>query len=177
MDRYFYLILCLYVLLIWLIILCLRPDLKKELILTSIFGGIAGLLAELWYFKDYWRPKGIFLNQPFIEDFIVGFCIAGIASTVFDVVFGMRNIKKNAHQYVLSVELFIIGVTGLILFSNLFTLNSEILSIAEFLFFASIIVYKRVDLIRSAFFSGLLTMLIIFPVYFISLNWITPNFF
>lgn len=176
MDRYFYVILCLYWLSVWIIILLLRRDLKKELVLTGLIGGLAGMLAEIWYFKDYWHPPGIFMAEPMIEDFVVGFGVAGVSSTIFDFLSDTVNVKRFSTRRLQTGLYFISGALVLIFLYHL-RLNSEIVSMAVFLFFSTLICITRKDLLKPSIYTGLISLVLILPFYFIFLNWVTPEFF
>lgn len=96
MDRYTYLFISLFLFIPWFIIIFKRPDLRRKVIKTSLIGGVAGLIANFWYFRDYWRPPSLFGNTVIsIEDFLFGFLITGIATSIYDTVFNRKYVKKH----------------------------------------------------------------------------------
>ncbi len=177
MDKYIYLIWALLLGIIWLVIIAIRKDLVRKMIKPSLLGGIMGILAEFWYFKDYWRPPSI-LGQGVasIEDFLVGFFITGIAVSIYDMVFGFKNISgKKPHRLFFSL-LFVLGISSLMILNIWVGINSILVSEAAFLLCTIIIILMRKDLLRPALMSGLLMVLVILPIYVLLFDVLSPNF-
>lgn len=96
MDRYTYLFISLFLFIPWFIIIFKRPDLRRKVIKTSLIGGVAGLIANFWYFRDYWRPPSLFGNTVIsIEDFLFGFLITGISASIYNTAFNKKYVKKH----------------------------------------------------------------------------------
>lgn len=177
MEKYTYLLLSLYLLFVWLIIfLFLKKESRKILIKTSIVGGLAGLIAELWYFKDYWHPPSLFNNTISLEDFLFGFAFTGIAATIYEVIFKKENKKYGKGHKIIFIILFVIGVFSLLLFNNLLKINSIFVSSLAFLIFSLIMVFIRKDLAMRFIMSGILSLLVIIPIYVLLFNFIFPAY-
>lgn len=176
MDQYFYILLDGILIITWLIILFLRRDLKKKLFTCSLLGGIMGILSELWYLKDYWRPLSFSGGYTIIEDFLFGFTIVGISATIYDVIFKYKNIKKERNKLIESILLFSLSFLFLLLLNNIYKINSIIVSSILFIICSLIIIAVRKDLLKQSFISGLLLVLFILPIYFILLNYFSPQY-
>lgn len=52
------------------VIYSVRTELRQMILRLSFVGGFMGLIAEYWYFKDYWRPPNLLgVTRVSIEDF------------------------------------------------------------------------------------------------------------
>ena len=177
MDRYLYLILSLILLSTWGGIFWLREDLRKKMIRASFIGGVAGILAELWYFTDYWRPPtltGIATISP--EDFILGFAVTGIAMTIYDVVLQTTDSAgERPHRRAFFI-LFLCGLASLLIFGTFLKFNSCIVSEAAFIAAALVMCVMRPDLLKVSLISGALLGLIGFILYLILFTWLAPEF-
>jgi len=46
------------------------------MIKVGAVGGLMGVIAEVWYFRDYWRPPTLFGEGVVgFEDYIIGFAL------------------------------------------------------------------------------------------------------
>jgi len=110
MDRYSYLLISVFLFCIWWLIFRFKSEFRSRLFKASLFGGIAGLLAEFWYFKDYWHPPSL-LGQSviLIEDVLFGFFITGVAATIYDFIFTLRFIQIEKKRKIFFGILFLIG--------------------------------------------------------------------
>jgi len=170
---YSYLILGLLFLIIWTIFFLWRKDTRKEMILISIFFGIAGLLVEAVYIQDWWRPITITGTLIGIENFLFGFVIGGISSVIYEGVFRKR--VKEIRNKKLKLKYFGLLLPGIFLGSfYLLNLNTFISLILAFSIPTLIIYIKRKDLIKDSLISGLLVLGISIIVYTI-LELITPG--
>lgn len=94
-NQYSYLIGSLLFILIWLVFFLRRKDTRKEMLIISLLFGIAGLLSQIIYINDWWKPLTITATSIGIEDFLFGFSIGGISSVVYEHLFSKRvKIKK-----------------------------------------------------------------------------------
>jgi hypothetical protein len=174
--QYSYLIGCLSLLFIWSILYFFRKDTKKEILITSILFGIAGLFVDPIYSSDWWNPLTITNTLSGIESFIFGFSVAGIASVIYEETFYKKlNVKKDIKKInpkLLIISLFLAGL----FFGCYFILkwNSFYSSFPAFLIPVIFIWIKRKDLIVDSVFSGFLLMIISFVFYFIP-ELITPG--
>jgi len=178
MDKYIYLLLSLLLLFIWLaFFFLLKNEFRKIIIKTSIVGGLTGLIAEFWYFKDYWHPPSLFGNTKIsLEDFLVGFAFTGIALTVYKVFFKKENKRYEKEHRIIFFIFFVIGIFSLLLFNNLLKINSIFVSSFAFLAISLIMVIIRKDLIVQSIMSGTLSLLIIIPIYGLLFNFLSPAY-
>lgn len=180
--QYSYLIGDLLFIFVWLAFFLLRRDTRKEMFVISLIFGVAGPLSQIVYLNDWWRPLTITATSLGIEDFLFGFSIGGISAVIYEHLFQKRvkigkiNKSKEKKRNV-NFSLTIILIP-LIFYGGFFILkmNTFISSIFAFIIPTIIIYTKRKDLIKNSFFSGILTMLIMFLVYQI-IEMIIPSFF
>lgn len=175
--QYTYLIWTLIFLLIWLFLYWWRKDIRKEILIISIFFGFAGILSEIVYIQDWWQPLTITGTLIGIEDFFIGFFIGGVASVIYEEVYKKRILLKKRLKF---VDLNLISI--FILFAALFfgsfyvfKINSFYASIIAFGISIFFILLKRNDLIIDSIISGVLMLIIGSCVYFI-LIFLQPGF-
>lgn len=178
MDRYVYLLLSLYVLAIVALICWLRADLRSIALRTSFIGGVAGLISEYWYLKDYWRPPSILRGGPLsVEDFLFGAGITGLGATIFKAVVAKRFSGIGGEKRLpLLVLLFVAGVASLVIFTNGLHYNSIFVSSLAFLASAGVMAAIRSDLSIPCVGSGLLLVAAILPAYVVLFDVVSPNF-
>ncbi|MBI5155808.1 hypothetical protein HZA45_00885 [Candidatus Peregrinibacteria bacterium] len=177
MDHYLYFILSLILLFLWGMIFWLRADLRKKMIRASSIGGVAGILAELWYFTDYWKPPTLFgIASISPEDFIVGFAITGIAMTAYDIVMHTTDRAGERPRQRAFLMLFLGGLFSLLIFGTGMKLNSCIVSEAAFIGAALIMCILRPDLLKVSLLSGVLLGILGFILYFFLFSWLAPEF-
>lgn len=178
MDKYTYLLLSLFLLAVWFVVfLFLKNEARKILVKASIVGGLAGLIAEFWYFKDYWYPPSLFGNTKIsLEDFLFGFAFTGIAATICKVIFRKESKKYIKGHKIIFFIFFVIGVFSLLLFNNLLKINSILVSSFTFLTLSFITVFIRKDLVVQSIMSGILSLLVIIPIYVLLFNFISPSY-
>lgn len=156
---------------VWLLLFVARKDLRKQMLLVSFLGGLAGPLSELYYLQDYWRPLLFTGWKIGIEDFLFGFFIAGIAAVFYEEVFGKRFAKRKTRKnnflwlVIPLLALFTITFNGLFFLG----LNSIYASIIGFLLIALLMIIFRRDLWFDAVMSGLLVGTFMFVGYLILL--------
>jgi hypothetical protein len=166
MDTITYFLIGALLLLPWAVIYFFKPALRKKMLKTSIMGGLAGFIAEYWYFKDYWHPPTL-LGQTVVsfEDFLFGFTITGLSVTIYQVFFPVTTERTEKNRKKLFGIMFLCGVAAMMILNVLLKYNSIIVSCICFVCFTLLMMYIRPDLMGQAFFSGLLTLLVILPVY------------
>lgn len=177
MDTYTYLLISLLLFVPWLTIYSYGKGLRKKMLKVSIMGGLAGFIAEYWYFKDYWHPPTL-MGQSIIsiEDFLFGFTIMGIAVSVYEFVFSIKKQSVYKNRRKLFGRMFLVGVLSLMLFNIVLGINSIIVSCAVFAAFTIFILFLRPDLLLQAVTSGVLTVAIVLPVYALLFNVINPAY-
>ncbi|MCK4649850.1 hypothetical protein KAT36_01325 [Candidatus Pacearchaeota archaeon] len=160
---------------IWLALFLYRKKFRKEMLTMSIIIAPLGPISQLFYLRDYWNP--IYLLTIFnigIEDILFSFLIGGIASVIYEEFFikKFKRTKKESGNNV--IILAIIGMVFFIVLNLIFKINSIYASSIGFLIIASVILFKRKDLIKNAIVSGILVTFIMFIFYSIYTT-IFPN--
>lgn len=180
--QYTYLIGVMIVLTLWLILFLYRKDTRKEMLIISLFFGVAGSLVEMIHVLDWWRPLTITNTTVGIEDFLFGFGIGGIASVIYEHVFNKRvkikKVKEIKEQKRNINFLFLLALLFILFFGGffIFNLNSFEAMLVSFIIPILIIYIKRKDLIKDSLVSGILVLMASIIGYHI-LNLITPGFF
>jgi peptidoglycan/LPS O-acetylase OafA/YrhL len=155
--QYIYLTINIILLPIW-IMLFLRKDTRKEMLVISLIAGILGIFAEIIYTKDWWNPITITGGAIGVETFLFGFLISGISSVIYMVFFREKLKKTKPLKKNLKKALLIIILGCAIFFGGyyLFRLNSFIATLLSFGVLTIIILFKRRDLIKNSIISGLM---------------------
>ncbi len=180
--QYTYLIGVMIVLTLWLILFLYRKDTRKEMLIISLFFGVAGSLVETIHVLDWWRPLTITNTTVGIEDFLFGFGIGGIASVIYEHLFNKRvkikKVKEIKEQKRNINFLFLLALLFILFFGGffIFNLNSFEAMLVSFIIPILIIYIKRKDLIKDSLVSGMLVLIASIIGYSI-LNLITPGFF
>lgn len=172
--QYTYLVLGILLFLIWIILYLYRKDLRKEILIISLLFGLGGILSEFVYITDWWRPLTITKTLIGLEDFLFGFSVGGIATSIYKTIFKkkikfMKRINKKTR------DIFIIFIILFFGTFYIFKINSFYSSIIAFSASTLYIWIKRKDLIPSSIFSGFF-MLIIGTLIYSILNLIYPGF-
>lgn len=166
MDTVTYLLIGALLLLPWAVIYLLKPSLRKMMLKTSVMGGLAGFIAEYWYFKDYWHPPSLLGNTVIsIEDFLFGFTVTGLSVSIYMVFFPGITEKRAKNRRKLFGAMFLCGVAAMMVLNILLGYNSIIVSCACFIFFTAFMLALRPDLMVQALLSGVLMVVVILPVY------------
>jgi hypothetical protein len=59
-----------------------RRDLLRPMLALAVIGAAWGPVSEHWFFRDYWRPPGVF-GDPWLEDVLFGAGVAALAVGVY----------------------------------------------------------------------------------------------
>ncbi|WP_297334973.1 lycopene cyclase domain-containing protein [Algoriphagus sp.] len=153
---------------------------KSGMVKVGFIGGIMGVIAEVWYFRDYWRPPTLFADGGIvgIEDFIIGFALFGVggyihtAYTKRKIDFEREEPAKNFHFFIL----FLLGSGSLTLFSIGLGFHSGYVTFITFFLLSVYIWIQRPDLIGISIQSAFLTLGISFVIYLINFNLLFPDF-
>ena len=177
MDTCTYLLITLLLMLPWLLLYNTKKGVRKKMLKASVMGGLSGFIAEYWYFNDYWQPPTL-LGQSVIsiEDFLFGFTITGISVSIYECTFAVKMVHSFANQRKLFGLLFLTGITFMMVFNVMLGINSIIVSCLAFIFFTIIMITIRFDLLKQAVLSGILTLLIVIPVYTLLFDVINPGY-
>ena len=175
LDTFTYLLIPALLFIPWGILYMLKKDIRKKMLKTSVMGGLAGCIAEYWYFKDYWHPPTV-LGQASIcpEDFLFGFTITGLSVAVYESVFAVKVLKTGKNRKRLFGKLFLAGVAAMIVFSIVLHVNSIVVSNGCFLVFSAVMITLRPDLFKQAVLSGFLMLCIVIPIYAVLFDVINP---
>lgn len=146
------------------------------MLLTSFAGGFAGVLSEIWYFRDYWRPPTLVNGYSQLEDFLFGFVIVSISSSIYDFVFSRTLIKEKKPRLGIATGLFLLGLVGLIGLSDLLKYNSLLVSSFIFIFISVVVVFIRRDMAGKALVTGLFLMLAALLIYSVLFCFLSPSY-
>ena len=175
--QYTYLIWTAIFFLIWLTLYLWRKDFRKEMIFISVPFGFAGILSQIIYTQDWWRPLTITNTLIGIEDFFIGFFIGGIAAVIYEVIY-KKKIRLRKKIDLRNLKLMYLCLTlAVILFGSfyLFKINSFYSSIIALVIPIGILLIRRKDLIINSFMSGILVLVIGTLVYLL-LQILQPGF-
>ncbi|MBI4054002.1 MAG: hypothetical protein HY397_01590 [Candidatus Doudnabacteria bacterium] len=176
--QYAYLVGLVFFLGVWLVLFFLRGDLRKEMIIMSFLTAPLGF-TQPFYFRDYWRPSyawGDMANGVGIENILFGFVMGGIAAVIYEEIFGKKYAKRRLplHPYwMLGFVAF--GIAWMFIGTQVLGFNSMYTTIAILLAVGMFILVFRHDLIRDAFFSGLLVGGLMFVFYLFFFTPLFPN--
>jgi hypothetical protein len=177
-DKFAYLCLALLYMVPWLIIYQRTPW-KKGMIKVGLVGGVMGVVAEVWYFHDYWRPPMVLAEGlPGIEDFIIGFAMFGVGGYIYSA-FTKREIDVEQQTSTKNRDFFflwLVGCISLTLFSLVLGIHSGYVTFITFMALAAYIWVQRPDLIRLSLYSGLATLAIVMVIYYFNFGILFPDF-
>lgn len=178
-PKYSYLLFASLSLIPWLLLYLYRKDLRREMLITSVFLAVFGILAEyMWYTKDWWHPPTITGTVIGIEDLILGFGAGGVAAVLYKEIFHKAIYKYGNFkfsQWVLVLPLLLTFAVMHILFAyfGIFSFWANIIGFAVGLVLMSLL---RPDLEAEALEGGLFVTLLAVPIYWIIVllfpNWI-----
>lgn len=177
-DKYAYLCLALMYMIAWVIVYLKNPW-KKGMIKVGAVGGLMGIVAEVWYFRDYWRPPTLFGEGIVgIEDYIIGFALFGVGGYIHssftkkEIDYSRQTKAKNREFF----YLFLIACASLTVFSIGFGIHSGYVTFLTFFILSIYIWIQRPDLIRLSLISAFATLGITLLIYFINFNVLFPHF-
>jgi len=96
---YVYLILTAPYLLLWVLFLILRRDLRKKLLFSSIFASLLGI-SEILFIPEYWAPQFQtipILKDLFLETILFTFFLGGVVAIFYQILFNEKkfNLRIN----------------------------------------------------------------------------------
>lgn len=177
MEHYVYLLLSVPFLVGTVIIYWLRADLRSLLLKVGLFGGIAGVLAELWYFVDYWQPltllgKGVIS----IEDFLAGASIAALSAALYPAVTGTSAPRLSRHGWRTVAVLFFVGLAAMLIGVNGLGWNSVAVSMTIIFLLAVFMIIRRPALWKPALMTGFSFVLLGGLTYFLLFGVLSPGY-
>lgn len=176
--KYAYLLLCVALLLCLGALLAFRRDLRATALRTGSLGGLAGLVSEAFYFRDYWRPPSLVgVAKISLEDFLFGFAITGLSAIVYACVCKRRLAPGTfASRHKLFGLFFVIGLGCMVVFNVLLGINSIVVSSLAFVLAAAVICLLRPDLLRPALYSAGIITLGLIAIYFVLFVVMFPDY-
>lgn len=177
-DKYAYLSMSVLYMLAWTLIYLKNPW-KRGMVKVGLIGGIMGVFAEYWYFRDYWRPPTLFGHGIVgFEDYIIGFALFGVGGYIHssftkeEIDYERQPTPKNLDFFFL----FLIGCGSLTLFSVILGFHSGYVTFLTFFLLSAYIWLQRPDLIRISIISAFATLSISLAIYYINFNLLFPHF-
>lgn len=168
MEKYGYLILTIPFLVVLGWIYIRRPDLRHSILKVGIIGGIVGLISELWYFQDYWRPDTLFgFGIPSLEDFLFGFGVIGLGAMLPIYVLKLTWPKKRDGRRKRILALALGALLAMVVLTSVLKVNSIVTSYIIFLVITAIGLIKRPWLWKSMLISAVSLVLLGAIVYWI----------
>ena len=160
------------------VIYSVRTELRQTVNRLFFVGGFMGLVAEYWYFQDYWRPPTLLgVARISVEDFLFGVGAVCLGSVIYKFVFRVKYLDSiYPKRYVLLCIYFVLGYSSMIIFNGLLNINSIFVSSIAFLVIAGWMILLRKDLLVPSLLSGLLLSLFALMVYLILFDMLSPNF-
>ncbi|MGH2687366.1 MAG: lycopene cyclase domain-containing protein, partial [Actinomycetota bacterium] len=158
-----------------------RPDLRGPLVKISLVGAAAGLVSELWYYRDYWRPPTVLdatgrLGWPSPEDVLFGFTVAGVGFAANKVAFRRHLVEGAPRRYPHTAGLALAGLAALVVGTNLLGINSILVSSGAFVAAALVMAAVRRDLLRPALEAGALLVATVLPIYLVLFDVLAPRY-
>lgn len=157
---------------LWIILLMIRKAHRHIMILVGLYVVLLAIPLEfIWFLKDYWNPlKYISVFEFTFQESIFAFFIGGIVSTIYIVPY-----TDNRHFIIINFLLPIgILIISMLLFTNIFRLNSIYSCDIGFGLTTLMILYRKPILIKKSILSGFLMMVISIIGYTILLT-VYPN--
>uniref|UniRef100_UPI003F499386 lycopene cyclase domain-containing protein n=1 Tax=Actinomadura sp. CA-154981 TaxID=3240037 RepID=UPI003F499386 len=144
----------------------------------GMLGGLAGLAAELFYFRDYWRPPSLTGTATFSpEDFFAGFGITALSFMVYPLLARQKfEQSNNSTGKRLYAGFFVVGTIALCFGSLIMGINSVLISSVAWLCFSAVMLVIRRDLIRVAAVSAGAVTGYFLVVYLLLFNIVAPEF-
>jgi hypothetical protein len=123
-------------------------------------GGVAGLVAEIFYVRDYWRPIGIVPGFPtIIEDFMFAFAITALSAVLYSFISGRKLIVSHTPKRKQFAALFLFGLTSMLICNVWLGMWSIIVSSLIFIIISIYILMQRRDLRTAALVTSILVTL------------------
>jgi len=162
---------------LWLFLFFYRKDLRREILLCSLLFAVMSPISDYVYISDYWHPQTFItlfkyhgIAEPLLEDFLFGFFIGGIATSIYEEFWGKKYAKRinRKHHWRAFIPFACAFVFLFLLVTvKVFGINSMHASALVFFICALVMVIFRKDLWLDALMSGLLTGLVMFLGYLI----------
>lgn len=177
-DRYAYLIGALFLSAVLVVVLLTRRDLRMPALKVGMLGGLAGIVGEVFYYRDYWHPPAVLGTGSFLyEDFIFSFAITALSFAAYPVffryAFGPRATYRRRHR--LYLAFFVFGMGGMLV-SIFFPINTIFVSAALFILFGAIMLASRRDLLVPSLCATAVLLLVVLFSYIVFFDILFPEF-
>ncbi len=146
-----------------IILLVLRPDLRRQVLLPALCFVPLGPIAERAFFKDYWSfqpilPKFVLFGADvYIEDLLFAFVSVGIMAAIFDVIFRKRTVQgAYKPRLLVAVILSVLQILVILFLPGWIGLNSIFAAGLGAVLCALVIVLIRRDLWKAALGTSLI---------------------
>lgn len=177
MEQFIYMLLAAPFLLGAALIYWRRRDLRAPILKVGLLGGIAGVLAELWYFADYWQPmtllgKGVIS----IEDFLAGAGIAALSVVLYPAFTktSVPHVSRRGWRGLL--VLFLVGLAAMLGGMYGFGWNSVAVSMTVMFLLAVFMIIRRPSLLRQAVVTGAAFVVLGGVTYFVLFGVLSPGY-
>ncbi|MDP3938481.1 MAG: lycopene cyclase domain-containing protein [Deltaproteobacteria bacterium] len=165
MDQHAYLLFGLTLLVPWIAIHLARPDLRRELWISSLVTIPLGPIFQYWYLQDYWRPDLIGPWSVGVEDLLFGFTAGGLGAASYEVLANRARAPRYGNQ---NPVFFFLAFLGGLAAHALFVpagLNSIYVSFAVFVAVTAYMLFRRPDLVRVSLVSGVSLAVLMIGAY------------
>lgn len=156
----------------WVAFFALRQDLRKGMLVVSLFIGVLSVVtAHYWWTIDWWRPATITGTTVGIEDFLSGFATGGLMTFAYEVIFRKklyraRSTRKNGPSHITLLLLLALLTAWLFWGVGFTSFWSSLIAMA---IVTGIIFFYRKDLVWAGVASGILMALVSLPIYLITI--------
>jgi hypothetical protein len=176
MYKYLYLCLALIIASSSAIIFFLRKDLRVSIAMTAAIGAAWGPLSEVWFYRDYWRPRGALTSRPWLEDVVYGAGVLSLAAVTYVFVChrAWRGRGIQPSRTLLVAALPVLYVTAMVSTRTLHV-NSIIVACIVYVVGTLIMVGLRHDLLLPAIGSAAIMSSLAVVGYFVGLDLIVDG--
>jgi hypothetical protein len=149
-----------------------RKDLKSEMLINGVIGGIVAFATGSYFLSYYWSPITLLNIKYCIEDFLFGFFLCSESAVIFNYVFKKyyepHSLQKIFKDHTARVILTIISVPMLfIMLEHITFLNPIYNSMLSFLIPLSFFFILNKSLIKVALFTGIFVFVYTLLFYFV----------
>ena len=180
---YAYLIVSALLLLVWLFLYWVKPQVRKEMLLVSLFTAPFGLTEPL-FVPSYWFPFTLFdlarLTGFDLESLLFSFAVGGIAAVLYESLLGKSRKHINVHEMHRGRHRFhrLALISPFIAFGILYFLTSlnPIYSATFAMVIGAIATWLcRPDLFRAMLTGAILFLALYFAVFLVGFVWLFPG--
>lgn len=177
--RYSYLLLALFFLTGWLFLYWRRKNERAELLTISFSLALFGIIADILYIKDWWKPITILGIAPISgEAIIASFGIVGVSAVLPEYLLRLKDSspRKVFTHHKISVLCTMIFTATALFFASffLFGTNSLVATVMALLVPTAFMWGSRYDLIPTAILNGVFVVIFAMLVY-TAVEYVTPG--